>query len=268
MSLSKKDIKSAASDLFYAEKNKVQIPLISKRFNSMNMEDAYFIQDEFVKMKIEAGLTIKGWKIGLTSKAMQYALNINIPDSGILLDNMFFTDESEIPTNRFIETRVEAEIAFIFNKELEGKNISRQDIIESTEFVLPALEILDTRVLRKDPDTGTLRNVFDTISDNAANAGIVTGNKKHNPKDMDLKWVGALVHRNGDIEETGLGGGVLGDPIKGIIWLVNRLNDYNQKIRPGELVLSGSFIRPIEARKGDNFYADYGDFGKVECKFV
>ena len=139
---------------------------------------------------------------------------------------------------------------------------------DATEYVLPALEILDTRVLRKDPETGNLRTVYDTIADNAANAGVVTGEQKHSPKNFNLKWVGSIVYRNGEVEETRLGGGVLGDPVKGIIWLVNRLSDYNQKIKPGELILSGSFIRPIEARKGDSFIADYGDFGKVKCKFI
>ena len=126
---------------------------------------------------------------------------------------------------------------------------------------------LDTRIMRLDKSLGKSRNVFDTISDNAANAGVVTGNIKNNPYDFDLRRVGAIVIKNGEVEETGLGAGVLNDPVTGIIWLLNRLSQYGQKISSGDLILSGSFIRPIEARKGDEFFADFGEFGSVNCHF-
>ena len=180
---------------------------------------------------------------------------------------MLFESGETIPCDRFIETRIEAEIAFSMKYSLEGKDITREDVLNATEYVFPALEILDTRIDRKDKKTGKLRVVFDTISDNAANAGIVSGLSKNNPKNFDLRRVGAIVSRNGEVEETGLGAGVLDDPVTGIIWLVNRLSNYNQKISAGEIILSGSFIRPIEARKGDDFFADFGDFGTVTCKF-
>ena len=148
------------------------------------MEDAYKIQKALVQRKIKDGLKIKGWKIGLTSKAMQNALNINIPDSGILYDNMLFEDGDSLPTSRFIETRIEAEIAFVMKHSLSGKNISRQEVLKATDYALPSLEILDTRIMRLDKSLGKSRNVFDTISDNAANAGVVTGNIKNNPYDF------------------------------------------------------------------------------------
>lgn len=267
MSMTSDQVENAAKELFLAEKNRKQIGLLSVQYEKMNMEDAYEVQKALVKRKIKDGLKIKGWKIGLTSKAMQNALNINIPDSGILFDNMLFEDGDSIPTSRFIETRIEAEIAFVMKHSLSGKNISRQEVLEATDYVLPSLEILDTRIMRLDKSLGKSRNVFDTISDNAANAGVVTGNIKNNPYDFDLRRVGAIVIKNGEVEETGLGAGVLNDPVTGIIWLLNRLSQYGQKISSGDLILSGSFIRPIEARKGDEFFADFGEFGSVKCHF-
>ena len=177
-----------------------------------------------------------------------------------------FESGDEIPTERFIQTRIEAEIAFCMKGPLAGE-VTREEVLQATDYVFPSLEILDTRIFRKDENTGKMRTVFDTISDNAANAGVISGAQKNDPQKFDLRRVGSIVMRNNEVEETGLGAGVLNDPITGIIWLVKRLSEYNQKISPGEIILSGSFIRPIEARKGDEFYADFGDFGFVECKF-
>ena len=266
MPLTENQIEVAAESLFQAEISRKRIGLLSVQFPEIDMEDAYKIQAALVEKKINSGLKLEGWKIGLTSKAMQDALKIDIPDSGILFDNMFFKSGDEIPTERFIQTRIEAEIAFCMKGSLAGE-VTREEVLQATDYVFPSLEILDTRIFRKDENTGKMRTVFDTISDNAANAGVISGFQKNDPQKFDLRRVGSIVMRNNEVEETGLGAGVLNDPITGIIWLVKRLSEYNQKISPGEIILSGSFIRPIEARKGDEFYADFGDFGFVECKF-
>ena len=231
------------------------------------MEDAYAIQAAFVAAKEAGGAVRRGWKIGLTSRAMQMALGIDIPDSGVLFDDMFFDHGAAVPMGRFIEPRVEAEIAFIMGDDLSGVNCTRDAVLAATNWVVPALEILDTRILRVDPESGLPRKVFDTIADNAANAGIVLGQKKHSPDVFDLRWVGAVVTRDGSVEETGLGAGVLNDPVMGIVWLVQRLAKYGQRVSRGDVVLSGSFIRPIEAPSGSIFAADYGAFGCVDITF-
>ena len=258
---------NAAADLLKAEKKREQINLLTKRYPEMSMDDAYAVQSAIYRAKLEQGRSVVGWKIGLTSKAMQYALDINIPDSGILFDDMVFANGAIVPKERFIQPRIEAEIAFVMKSAVGGEGVTREDVIEATDYVAPSLEILDTRILRVDPETNAKRKIFDTISDNAANAGIVLGSERHAADGIDLRWVGVIASSNGEVEETGLGAGVLDDPVSGIIWLVERLSKYNQKISPGEIILSGSFIRPIEARKGDKFYADFGDFGFVECNF-
>ena len=256
----------AANDLFEADKNNLQIGLLSLQYPDINMDDAYKIQSLLVKKKTSAENKVVGWKIGLTSKAMQNALNIDIPDSGVLLSDMIFQNGNHIPLGRFIQPRIEAEIAFVMKSDLSGK-VSRSDVLSATEYVCPSIEILDTRIVRKDEKTGAYRTVFDTIADNAANAGIVLGEERHGPDEFDLRWVGAIVSRNGEIEETGLGGGVLGDPILGVSWLSERLGKYGDKISKGDVVLSGSFIRPIECSSGSNIIADFSDFGSVELSF-
>jgi 2-oxo-hept-3-ene-1,7-dioate hydratase len=260
-------VASAGETLFLAERDRTQTRLISAAHPGMDMDDAYAVQAAFVRHKLAAGGTIRGWKIGLTSKAMQYALNIDIPDSGILFEDMFFDHGGTVPGDRFIEPRIEAEIAFIMSRDLAGDEVTPDDVIAATDHVAPALEILDTRIYRADPKTGAQRSILDTISDNAANAGIVLGDRTHRIDDADLRWVGAIVARNDEVEETGLGAGVLNDPVLSMAWLVHRLAQYGEGLRAGDVVLSGSFVRPIEARHGDRFVADYGPFGTVRIDF-
>jgi len=258
----------AATQLLEAEANGQQIGLLSERYPNIGMDDAYAIQNQLLQSRLAAGREVIGWKIGLTSKAMQYALNIDIPDSGILFDDMAFESGSTVPAGRFIQPRIEAEIAFVMNSPIGGETITRDDVLAATDYITPAIEILDTRILRKDPSTGKTRTVFDTISDNAANAGIVTGSARHSPTSVDMRWIGAMAFRNGDIEETGLGAGVLNDPAESVAWLARRMSAYGQNIEPGHVILSGSFIRPIECPPGSDIIADFGDFGEVAIAFA
>lgn len=260
-------IQQAAETLFNAEQTGVQCGLLSIQNPHMTLDDAYAVQSALIELQKLAGRKVIGWKIGLTSRAMQQALNITTPDSGVLLDNMLFSSGATIPAGRFIQPRIEAEIAFVMKKSLSGAEATRADVVAATDYVVPALEILDTRILRADPDSGKARIITDTVSDNAANAGIVVGAQQHAIDAMDLRWVPTIVKRNGIVEETGLGAGVLDDPVTGILWLVHRLAEYGAGLAEGEIVLSGSFVRPIEAPAGSVFAADFGDFGAVDIAF-
>ncbi len=266
--LSPDAIAQAAEQLFEAERSGKQIPLLSLANPGMTLDDAYAVQSALVKRKVSAGARITGRKIGLTSKTMQRALNIETPDSGVLFDDMHFDSGTKIPAGRFIEPRIEAEIAFVMGSNLQGANATRDDVISATDSVVASLEILDTRILRKDPATGQNRIIVDTISDNAANAGIVLSDTRHKIDAFDLRKVGVIVKRNGEVEETGMGAGVLDDPITSVLWLVQRLAQYNDGLQAGDVVLSGSFIRPIEATPGSEFEADFGDFGLVSIDFA
>ncbi|MBS0639340.1 MAG: 2-oxo-hepta-3-ene-1,7-dioic acid hydratase [Acetobacteraceae bacterium] len=261
-------IARAAEALDTAERTRTQIGILSLQYPDMTMDDAYAVQAAWMARKKATGQTQTGWKIGLTSKAMQYALNIDIPDSGVLLDDMMFEDGATIPPERFIQPRIEAEIAFVLKAPLSGPHLSVLDVLNATDYVLPALEILDTRILRVDPATKRTRTIVDTIADNAADAGIVTGGRAMRPDQVDMRWMGAIVSRNAEVEETGLGAGVLNHPARGIVWLAKRLHGYGQHLQAGQIILAGSFIRPIEARPGDTITADYGPYGVINCHFA
>jgi 2-oxo-hept-3-ene-1,7-dioate hydratase len=260
-------ITAAARALLAAEETRQQIGLLSLAHPGMTLNEAYRVQAELVALKLARGRKVIGWKIGLTSRAMQEQLKIDTPDSGVLLDDMLFADGALVPKNHFIQPRVEAEIAFLIARDISGADTTRKDVIAATAHVAPALEILDTRILRADPATRKARIITDTVSDNAANAGIVLGAQRHAIDAFDLRWVGAVVKRNGVVEETGLGAGVLDDPVTGILWLVHRLAAYGQDLKAGDIVLSGSFVRAIEAPPGSRFEADFGAFGQVSINF-
>jgi 2-oxo-hept-3-ene-1,7-dioate hydratase len=265
--MDKATIAKIANRLDEAERTRTQMRQISVEYPEVTIEDAYAIQRAWVAKKHASGRTIKGHKIGLTSKAMQYASGINEPDYGALLDDMFYYDGSEIPFARFIEPRVEVELAFVLGKPLRGPNCTIFDVLSATDYVTPALEIIDSRLHRNDPETGKPRKVMDTISDNAANAAIVIGGRPFKPMDHDLRWVAAMLHRNHEIEVSGVAAAVLNHPAHGPAWLANKLAPYGEHLEAGEIVLGGSFTAPVFARPGDTFSADYGQFGSITCYF-
>src|SRR3981189_857217 len=212
MALTKDDIRLAAERLHRAEKTRQQIRQLSLDHPGITIEDAYAIQKAWIEIKVAEGRVVKGHKIGLTSKAMQSALGIDEPDSGILLDDMFFADGGLVPSDRFIGTRIEAELAFVMKARLAGPNCTMFDVLNATDFVVPAMEILDTRIERVDPVTKSTRKIFDTIADNAANAGIVLGGRPLRPLEDDLRWIGGKGHLPGPANTTALAAGVLNQP--------------------------------------------------------
>ncbi|PFG64799.1 2-oxohept-3-enedioate hydratase [Thioclava sp. ES.031] len=264
--LSSDQIAQAADDLLAAEEASKQIGLLSLRHRGMTLDDAYAIQSAQMARKLAAGRSILGWKIGLTSKVMQAALKIDTPDSGVLYDDMLFASGATVPAGRFIQPRVEAEIAFVMKAPLDA-TADRAAVLAATDYVTPSLEILDTRILRADPATGQARVIVDTVSDNAANAGIVLGEARHDPSRVDLRWTGAILRKDGEVETTGLGAAVLDDPAQGLVWLARRMGQYGQRIEAGQVILSGSFIAPIECPPGTRIEADFGAFGDVSIAF-
>lgn len=266
MAMTREQASAYADALLEAERARRQIGLLSLSHPGMTLDDAYAIQTEQIARKLEQGHRIVGWKIGLTSRAMQDALGIDTPDSGVIYDNMMFDCGDVVPRDRFIQPRVEAEIAFVLRHDIYG-DATRECVLAATEYVVPALEVLDTRIYRVDPSTGQPRTIVDTVADNASNAGVVLGKERHAPTDVDLRWVGAIVRKNQEVVATGLGAAVLDDPATGVVWLARRMATYGQHLAAGQIVLSGSFIAPIECPPGTEIEADFGTFGRVELRF-
>jgi len=265
--LTREEIGAAADLLYEAEKAREQIPALTLTYD-MDMDDAYAVQKRWVDRKIREGARILGYKIGLTSKAMQTALNIDVPDYGVLLDDMEYANGGYIPARDFTDPRIEVELAFVLGKPLFGEEVGVEQVLEATDYVTPALELIAARSLRTDPETGYTRTVFDTIADNAGSAGVVVSGNRFAPGEIDLRWSGALLYLNGTIEETGLAAGVLGHPANGISWICKRFAPHGIGLEPGQLLLSGSFTRPVTVAPGDRVRADYGPLGAIEVNFA
>ena len=261
-------ITQLARELYDARKSRTPLRHFSQRFPAMTIDDGYAIQRAWVQLEIADGRSIKGRKIGLTSRAMQQASQITEPDFAPLMDDMFFAQGSDIEASRFIAPRVEVELAFILGRSLKGPGITLFDVLSATEYVTPAIEIIDSRIEQFDRETQVMRKVFDTISDFAANAGIVLGGRPVKPMDVDLRWVGAMLFKNGVIEETGLAAAVLNHPATGVAWLANKIAPHDEQLNAGDVVLAGSFTRPATAVAGDNFHVDYGPLGTVSFRFA
>jgi 2-oxo-hept-3-ene-1,7-dioate hydratase len=261
------EVRSCAARIDEAERSRRQIEQLSRIHPGMTIEDAYAVQRAWVDLKIATGRRLVGHKIGLTSRAMQMSSQIDEPDFGDLLDDMCFAPGATIPAGRFIVPRVELELAFVLDEPIEGPGCTLEAVLAATARVTPAIEIIDARIEATDRTTGKPRRVTDTISDNAANAGLVLGDRSWDPREIDLRWVPALCYRNGVIEESGVSAAVLGHPANGIAWLANKFAAFGRRLDPGLTILSGSFIRPVGAKAGDTFLADFGPLGRIELAF-
>jgi 2-oxo-hept-3-ene-1,7-dioate hydratase len=259
--LSENDRRRGAEDLFRAERDRQVIPQLSSTFPEIELEDAYDIQRRWAEARIAEGARIVGHKIGLTSRAMQMASKMTEPDYGLLLDDMLYDDGAEIPAERFLAPRLEVELAFVMGTELAGPNARIYDVMRAADFVLPALEVIDYR-------TEVPRAIADTIADNAAAAATVVGGRTIRPMDVDIRWVGATLSKNGVIEESGVSAAIMGHPAAGVAWLVNKLAPLGGKLEAGEIVLAGSFTRPVSVAAGDVVHADYGPLGAIGVAFV
>lgn len=259
--MSDADRKKAAQLLLAAERERKQMTQLSKTWPGITFEDAYAIQGEVQRQKMAEGRRLVGHKVGLTSKAMQRSSEIDEPDYGHLLDDMMLADGAKVPHANYCAPRVEVELAFVLGKRLEGPGIGLLDVLRATEYVVPAMEIVDARIVNP-------RKIFDTVADNGAAAGIVIGGRPVGPLDTDLRWVGGIMYKNSEIEETGLAAGVLGHPALGVAWLANKLGQHGVALEPGHLVLAGSFTRVVFANKGDTVHADFGELGGIALQFV
>ncbi|NND75462.1 MAG: 2-oxo-hepta-3-ene-1,7-dioic acid hydratase [Ilumatobacter sp.] len=266
VTLSPEQIATVAAAHERARVTAVPIDPVTRTFPDITLEDAYAIQAAWIDLQVAAGAVVRGHKIGLTSRAMQQAMQIDEPDFGALLDDMFLPSGATIAASDYLDPKIEVEFAFVLADTLDAPDLTVDDVYAATSHIVPALELIDARSHRVHPADGRRRTVLDTISDNAADAGIVVGAEQVTPEEAAagrLRWAGAILYRNGVVEETGLGAGVLDDPVLGVVWLANRLHSIGIPLAAGETILAGSFTRPVDCRPGDHIEADFGDLGTL-----
>ena len=255
-------VQDAARMLFEAEQTRDQCGLLSIAYPDMNLDDAYAVQAALVDMKLAAGAKIIGWKIGLTSRAMQQALNITTPDSGVLFDDMLFETDGIVPKGRFIQPRIEAEIAFVTKAEIKGPGCHIGTVLQATDIVLPAVEILDSRYENFNFD------LISVVADNTSAAGFVTGGRARKVEDLHLPTLGIVLEKNGEVVELAAGAAVLGHPAESVVMLANMLARKGQSIPAGTFIMTGGVTAAVSIARGDHIAVRYQDLGSVSLKFV
>jgi 2-oxo-hept-3-ene-1,7-dioate hydratase len=255
-------ITAIADELAEADRTQGVVPRITARYPDAQVADSYAVQRTWRDRGVAAGRRLVGHKIGLTSKAMQAATGISEPDYGVMFADTVWENGSTIPFDDFSNVRIEVELAFVLKDPLQGPTVSLFDVLSATDYVTPALEVLNSHIELEG------RTIVDTIADNAAYGGMVLGGAPRRPDEIDLRWVGALLYRNETIEETGLAAGVLNHPATGVAWLANKLHQHGERLEAGEIVLAGSFTRPTWISRGDSVLADYGPLGTITCRFL
>ncbi len=256
------DFKKASEELFQAEKGAYQIGRITDQFPVMTVEDAYAIQLENVSKRILAGEKVIGLKVGLTSKAMQNLLGVSEPDYGHLTDKMLITEGEHCQLKELIQPKVEGELAFCLKRPLKGPGITIADVYNATGWVAPAIEIVDSRI--KDWKI----KLYDTIADNGSSAKLVLGSRMIKISDIDMRLIGMMLEKNGEVVSTGTGAEVWGNPAAAVAWLANKLSEFGIELKEGNIILSGAVTAALPAEAGDVFTVSFHGMGSVSVKFI
>jgi 2-keto-4-pentenoate hydratase len=260
--LSEQTIESISRDLYNAERDRRTLRPITETYSEIDIDTAYKIQLALIQLKDADGKKIVGKKIGLTSKAMQKMLNVDQPDYGHILDNMVLHDGVAFRVAELIQPKIEPEIAFIIDREIKGPGVTPMQVLAATRFVVPALEIIDSRI------EGWRIKLCDTIADNASSARVVLGSSPKRVDERDLKLVGMILEKNGEIVQTGAGGAVLGHPAVAVAWLANAVGRFGVSLNAGDIIMPGALCGAVDVGAGDLLQASFDGLGTVSVRFV
>ncbi|WP_454197321.1 2-keto-4-pentenoate hydratase [Nocardia sp. Marseille-Q1738] len=256
------DQQYAAEVLLSAYRSRIAVAPLTDGHPGMSVADAYGVQLAQLEAWQAAGARVAGHKIGLTSLAIRQQLGVFEPDYGHLLDSMFFPEHTPIPADQFLQPRIEPELAFVLRKPLRGPGVTAAEALTAVDFVLPALEIIDSRI------ADWRITLADTIADNASSGAVVLGSKPTALSAVDLRLTGCTLHHNGALAATGAGGAVLGSPVNSLVWLANTLAGRGVELEAGQVVLSGALTAAAAAAPGDTFTANFGGIGSVTATFA
>jgi len=259
--LKKHTVQQLAEQLYSAQENRTPIDPLTEMEPDISVDEAYAVQIENIKRKTESGHVISGKKIGLTSLVMQQMMNVNEPDYGHLLNTMNIED-GQIPMDDLLQPKMEGEIAFVLAKDLVGPDVTPQQVLEATEYVVAALEIVDSRV------RDWKIKLPDTVADNASSGVYVLSDKRVPVSEVCLPDVDMVFYKNGVELNRGKGSAALGDPAICVAWLANKLWAYGVTLKKGEVVLSGALSAAVDAKRGDVFRAEMSTLGPIEARFV
>ena len=262
MAMDKKTISTLGDELYEAWRNVRQIAPLTDRQPQISIEDAYRVQLRTIERRVSDGERIVGKKIGITAKAVMQMLKVDQPDFGHLLSGMTYNEGETLQASRFCQPRGEGEIAFVLGRDLAGPGVKAPDVLAATESVMPAFEIVDSRV------TDWKIRIQDTVADNGSAAAFVLGDNAISVRGFDLATCGMVLEKNGEIIGTGAGAASLGNPVNAVAWLANKLGEFGIALKAGEVILSGSLSIMFPIQAGDVLRMSLGGIGNVSCRFA
>ena len=263
MAMTDEERRQAAKDLVEAETTRNWMEPITLAYEGADVEDAYAIGGYVTELKVAAGRVVKGHKVGLTSKAMRSTTGATEPDYGTIFDNWFLDEGSQVSMSTMNRPLVEIELVFVLGSDLGGPSVNAVDVIRATDFILPAVEVVDSRFSKRGKP-----GVIDSIADAASCGFIMVGGNPMKLTDLDVRQVGGALYKNGEIEESGTASAVMGNPINSVAWLARKLDEFGVRMEAGHTILSGSFIRAHPMEVGDSFVADFGPLGQISFGII
>ena len=254
--------REVAAALAAAEADRAPLPPLRETWPDLDVVDAYEIQLQNIRRRLDAGATIHGHKVGLSSHAMQEMMGVDEPDYGHLLSDMQVFSDRPVSVGRYCMPRVEVEVAFVLGETLPGAGCTEDDVLNATAFVAPSIELIDSRIENWNIKIG------DTIADNASSAGYILGPERVKPDELDLLKIEARLLRNGEQVAQGRSDAVLGNPVTAVAWLARKVASFGVTLEAGHVILPGSVHRAIDAKAGDDFVAEFDGLGTVHLSFV
>lgn len=262
VALNEEQVRKYASELYDAERQNCTVRPLTERHPNITADEAYRIQLALIEIKQTQGSKVVGKKVGLTSKAMQKMLNVDQPDYGHILDGMIVEDGGQFPLSQLIQPKIEPEIAFVLDRDVKGPGVTPIQVLAATRFVVPALEIIDSRI-----EAWKIK-LCDTIADNASSGRVVLGGYPKTIDRADLRLVGMVLEKNGEVVQTGVGAAVLGHPAIAVAWLANAVARFDVVLKAGEIIMPGAICGAVDVTKGDVIQASFGGLGTVSVRFV
>ncbi|WP_003542207.1 2-keto-4-pentenoate hydratase [Desulfotomaculum nigrificans] len=256
------DHRTIAAELLRAEATQTPIDTLTDTYPDLNVEDAYQIQLAQVDMQLKMGHKVVGKKIGLTSKGMQQLLGVNEPDYGHLFEHMLLMEGEPCRRDQLIWPRIEGELAFVLKDRLKGPGVNIADVYRATAGIMPAIEIVDSRI------RDWKIKLPDTVADNGSSARFVLGSRMVPVEELDLRHIGMVLEKNGEMVNNGAGAAVWGHPAAAVAWLANKLAAYDIALEPGEIILSGAITAAVDANAGDVFTVSFHSLGTLNLKFI
>ncbi len=255
--------REAAAGLVHAELTREWIEPITLTYEGADIADAYAIGQYVTEAKVAAGRVVKGHKVGLTSKAMRSVTGATEPDYGTLFDNWFLDEGTKVSMATLNRPLIEIELVFVLGSNLGGPDVNAIDVLNATDYVLPAIEVVDSRFSKRGKP-----GVVDSIADAASCGFVMVGGTPTSLDDIDPRYVAGALYKNGEVEESGTAAAVMGNPVNSVAWLARKLDEFGVEMQAGHSVLSGSFIRAHPMEVGDTFVADYGPLGQISFGIV